>query len=320
MRKVLGLISLALAGLLLMLSVLALTWIPGQVKKTPLGIDTKTYLTGEASALPTGGSSPVQYFSHSVADPENSTGEVIAFSTFTCLTKVEGPNPPDCVDDNDEDKRLVNAGTDKFATDRETALALEEGYQEYVGEDAERHTGLVNKFPFDVEQKTYPFWDGVLGRAVDAEFQGEEELDGLNTYVFRVESTDEPAEIATDIEGTYSSTKDIWVDPTTGSMIKQHEKQERKLEDGQSVLALDIAFTDETVAANVADAKDNASSLALIERLPLLSAIAGLIFLAVGALLLLSGRSGSDRRPSEARHGSVREQGITEVFDDPQRR
>ncbi len=320
MRKVFGLISLALAGLLLMLSVLAMSWIPGQVKKTPLGIDTKTYLTGEASALPAGGSSPVQYFSHTVADPEKSTDEVVAFSTFTCLTKVEGANPPDCVDDKDPKKRLVNAGTDRFATDRKSALALEEGYEEYVGEDAEPHTGLVNKFPFDVEKKTYPFWDGVLGRAVDAEFQGEEQLDGLDTYVFRVASTDEPAEIAKDIDGIYSSTKDVWVDPVTGSMIKQHERQERKLENGQTVLALDIAFTDETVAANVADTKESVDSLSMIDKLPPIAAVLGLLFGLLGLFLLLGRRGDQPARGDDWPRDDNGDLGVFDSADEPTRR
>jgi len=67
------------------------------------------------------------------------------------------------------------------------------------GVGAEPHEGLVNKFPFEVEQKTYPFWDGVVGRAVDATFQGEEEVDGLPTYKFQGTPADAPAELS-DIE------------------------------------------------------------------------------------------------------------------------
>ena len=62
----------------------------------------------------------------------------------------------------------MTAGTDRFATDRVTAVAVND--EKYVGVGAEPHEGLVNKFPFDVEQKTYPIWDGLLGRAVEATF------------------------------------------------------------------------------------------------------------------------------------------------------
>ena len=134
--------------------------------------------------MPTGAGAPIKALSHTVADGAASTDEVVVFDTFSCLITDPDGTAPDCVDDTDPDKRLVTAGTDLFATDRVTALAVND--EKYVGVGAEPHEGLVNKFPFEVEQKTYPFWDGVVGRAVDATFQGEEEIDGLPTYKFQV--------------------------------------------------------------------------------------------------------------------------------------
>src|SRR5690606_19191398 len=152
-----------------------------------------------------------------------------------------------------------------------------------------RHEGLINKWPFDVQQETYPYWDGLLGRAIDAVFDGEEEIDGLNTYRIVTDVQDEPAEIAAGIEGTYSSAKTLWIDPVTGSIIKQEEQQVRQTEDGTTVLDLDFGFTDETVAANVESAKDSGSQIVLLSRAPWLLGLLGLLALGIGAFLVFAG-------------------------------
>ena len=41
------------------------------------------------------------------------------------------------------------------------------------------HEGLVNKFPFDVEKKDYPYWDGLLGRPVEMVYDDTETILGL---------------------------------------------------------------------------------------------------------------------------------------------
>lgn len=309
MRRILGLVLMGLAGFLLTTALLALVYVPGQVKKTPLDTDSYTRLAGEASALPSGEGAPVKALSHTVADGAKSDGDVVVFDTFTCLITNPDGTSPDCVDDTDPDKRLVIASTDRFATDRRTGLAVND--EKYIG-DAKPHEGLVNKFPFDVEKKTYPFWDGLLGRAVEANFEGEEKVNGWNTYKFVIDVVDEPAEISRGIQGTYSTLKTMWVDPRTGAIQKQTEQQERVLESGTTVLDLDFGFTDETVANNIKDAKANDSKLGLVGRLPLIAGLLGLVAGVVGSLLwrggrgadgssdLGSGRDGNGGEPSYA--------------------
>ncbi|WP_084108021.1 DUF3068 domain-containing protein [Knoellia aerolata] len=282
MRRIIGLVLMGLGGFLITTALLALIYIPGAVKKTPLDTDTYTRLTGNASALPSGGGSPVKALSHTVADGQKSDGDVVVFDTFTCLIKDPNGDSPDCVDDTDPDRRLVTATTDRFATDRRTGLSVND--EKYIG-DAQPHEGLVNKFPFDVEKKTYPFWDGILDRAVDATFEGEEKVDGWDTYKFVIDVNDEPAEISNGIQGTYSDLKTMFVDPRTGSILKQTEQQERVLENGTTVLDLDFGFTDETVKGNIDTAKDNDSRLGLIGRLPLIAGLLGLLSLAAGFFL-----------------------------------
>ncbi|MFC7488913.1 DUF3068 domain-containing protein [Knoellia sp. CPCC 206453] len=287
MRRIIGLVLMGLAGFLVMTALLALFYIPGQVKKTPLDTDSNTRLSGQAAVLPTGDGAPVKALSHTVADGAKSDGDVVVFDTFTCLIKDPNGDSPDCVDDSDPEKRLVTATTDRFATNRKTGMAVND--EKYIG-DATPHDGLVNKFPFGVEKKTYPFWDGLLGRAIDANFEGEEKVNGWNTFKFVTEVSDEPAEIANNIQGTYSSTKTMYIDPRTGAIQKQTEQQVRKLDNGTTVLDLDFGFTDETVAANIKDAKANDSKLGLVGKLPLIAGLLGLLSAAAGFFLWNSAR------------------------------
>src|SRR3546814_18908085 len=62
-------------------------------------------------------------------------------------------------------------------------------------DDAEPHEGLINKWPFDAEKKTYPYWDGLVGGTVDAVFDRTETIEGMDTYVYRVEIADAEIEI-----------------------------------------------------------------------------------------------------------------------------
>lgn len=291
MRRIIGLVLMGLAGFLITTALLALIYIPGAVKKTPLDTDSYTRLTGNATALPSGDGAPVKALSHTVADGEKSDGDVVVFDSFTCLITNEDGDSPDCVDDTDPEKRLVTATTDRFATDRRTGVSVND--EKYIG-DAQPHEGLVNKFPFDVEKKTYPFWDGLLDRAVDANFEGEEKVDDWDTYKFVIDVTDEPAEISNGIQGSYSSLKTMFVDPRTGSILKQTEQQKRVLESGTTVLDLDFGFTDETVKANIDTAKDNDSRLGLIGTVPLIAGLLGLLALAAGFFLWNGARRNGD--------------------------
>ncbi len=299
-RRALSMVLLFLGALLLVSGLLARFWAPGEVKRTPLDVSTVMRLTGEAhlfdgTALV---STPVRASSVTHADSSRSDDDIVVFQNSSCLVKDPDGNAPDCVSADDPQERLVSASTSHFATDRRTAEAVNDA--SYLPADAKAHEGLVNKFPFDVEQKDYAFWDGLTSRAVPAVFSGEEDLDGVPVYRFVVNVVDGDITIG-DEPGKYTSEKTMWVDARTGSILKQTEHQIRKMAaSGQTVLDLDFGFTPETVANNVADAKDNASRLTLLtETVPLVGIIGGLVLLAAGLLV----------RPREAAARSRAERG-----------
>ncbi|HQY95680.1 MAG TPA: DUF3068 domain-containing protein [Phycicoccus sp.] len=283
MRRIVGLVLLGLASFLLVTAAMAQFYAPGKLKVTPLNVDSVTSLDGTATYLGKG-PGDVQATSRTVAMGAESDSDVIVFTNTTCVVWDQG-DVPSCVEASDD--RLVTASSDSFATDRKTGLAVND--PKYVNDGVTRE-GLVNKWPFDVEQRTYPYWDGVLDQAVDATFAGEEELEGLNTYKFHVDVPATTAEIAKGVKGTYSTDKMIWVDPTTGSILKQTEHQKRALPDGSTVADLKLAFTPEQVSQSVSDAKSNGSRLSLIGNAPWLLGLLGLLALVGGAIALLGAR------------------------------
>ena len=46
------------------------------------------------------------------------------------------------------------------------------------------HDGLAYRFPFDTEKRTYPVFDPIAQKAFDANYDGEEDVNGLTTYRF----------------------------------------------------------------------------------------------------------------------------------------
>ena len=134
----------------------------------------------------------------------------------------------------------------------------------------------------------------MLGQAVDAEYDGTEEIDGLETYRYHVLIEDEPAEVVTDVDGVYSQDKYIWIDPVTGAIINQTQHEVRELTDGSTLLDMQLDFTEDQVSSNAADAKDNGSLLGLLtETVPLVGIIGGVLALLIGGFLVFAGRKSS---------------------------
>ena len=75
---------------------------------------------------------------------------------------------------------------------------------------------------------------------MDAVYDRTEEVKGVETYVYRVEIVDAPIEIAEGVPGTYTDTKEIFVEPVTGAILNQTDDQQRYLEDGTQVLDLQL--------------------------------------------------------------------------------
>tara|TARA_Y100000815_G_scaffold270177_1_gene294385 strand:+ start:288 stop:1205 length:918 start_codon:yes stop_codon:yes gene_type:complete len=284
-RSWIGRVVFGLGGFLVVAGLLGLVWAPGVVEKTPVDVKTITYLDGEAGKLDASTGelvrNPIFAISDTRTDSDVSTDDVVAWVSTSCVM-IDRGGERECVDGSAD---MITASVDVFATDRVTGEAVNEGVD--LPADATPHEGLVNKWPFNAEQTTYPYWDGTLGRTVDAVYDRTEDVGGLETYVYKVSVVEAPAEVAAGTQGTYSTAKEIFVEPKTGSIVNQTEDQQRWLADGTPALDLQLAFTDEQVETSVADTQDNLSLLTLIEVvLPIVGLVGGPLLLVVGFLMM----------------------------------
>ncbi|MET9064347.1 DUF3068 domain-containing protein [Streptosporangium sandarakinum] len=171
--------------------------------------------------------------------------------------------------------------------------------------------GQVYLFPFDVQKKTYRVFNATAGKAFDARFTGEENVNGVRAYRFeqdvpktKTETRTVPASImgVTDTTGDiqvdryYSGRNTFWVEPTTGSPVKQEQERHEVLttQDGaHSITAFDATarMTPKTVDALVKKALDGRSQITLLKvTIPLVVLIVGVVMLAAGILMVVAGR------------------------------
>ena len=154
--RVLARMLLGLGVFLLVAGILAIAWAPGVVKKTPLDVDTTTVYTGQAAKIdPLTGAfdkKHVYAIRRTKADSRALSDDHIILEEQACaglrhrrcqgVRQRQRPRP-----DHRQPSTI-------FAPDRVTAEAVED---KNLPADASHPEGLVNKFPFDVEKKTYPF-------------------------------------------------------------------------------------------------------------------------------------------------------------------
>ena len=293
MRKLAAPLFIGLGAFLLVVAVVAQAWAADRLQRTPLDTDSTTLLSGEAQVggpdQPTG---PVRAWSINRADSEASDDDVVVWSTSLCVVRdIDGIDG--CVDVEDPQERLISATAEAFATDRRTGVTVENG--DYLPAETPQQEGLQNKWPFGAEKKTYPVWDDMVRGAVDATFEGTEDFDGLETYHYRAEASATGVEVTSGLQGSYEATTDYYIEPRTGTIIKQVVHQERAADGVGPILVMDLAFTDEQVQKNVDETKANVSRLGLItDTVPMVGYVVGGVALAVGVLLILRRRGSTD--------------------------
>lgn len=290
MRRGVGMFLVFVGAFLLVTAILAQAYAAPRLLRTPLDVDTVTDLAGTAELGGPDGveTFPVKVYSTTKADSEMSDDDVVVFRSSSCVVRDED-EVDGCVSNDDPQERLLTASVDEFATDRFSGEAINDA--KYLSSSAEPHTGLVNKWPFKAEKTNYPYWSGTAGESVEAVYQGTDEIEGLEVYLYEVTIQDAPIDVADGVPGLYNDTINISVEPLTGAILNQSSSQTRTTTAGDLVLGLDAAFTDEQVKTSAADAESNVSGLVLITKtVPIIGYVGGLLFLAVGLLLVQRGQ------------------------------
>lgn len=284
--RVLRILLPGLGVFLLILAAVGAFYLPGKLKVTPTDTDTVTRLSGHAQAARADG---VKEYDVSVSNqtlgvPQKSDDTNVVWATFSCVVET-APGVPNCPSPYSSQWTLLNASEDHFVTDRRTGMGVQNPPAKY-GDNLTSTEGLVNKWPFGAEKKTYPYWDGALGKAVDAVFDHTTTLNGLDCYVYHISVPTTPVEIASGVQGTYANETDITIDPVTGAIVNQQSKQTRLLANGSPAFIIDMAFTPEQIKKDTDSAKSNGLMLSLATKIgPIIAAILGLIALIFGIRL-----------------------------------
>ena len=259
--------------------------------RTPLDVDEIIHVDGTAQVPNAKGKieeTPVLAWSVYHVDTTLSDSKVVSFQNSQCLVKDIG-NPTGCVPSDDPQDRLLSATTDDYATDRRTAESVND--PKYLPAGAIPHSGVVNKWPFLAEKKTYTYWDDSLQKGVEATYAGTDKLDGHEVYVYDVQVPKTKMDVAEGIKGYYTDDKQLYVDQLTGSVVNQVEHQVRTDLEGNPVIDLHIAFTDDQVQTLVDEAKDNGKQLKLIRTwVPLVGYPLGVPLFLIGLFLTIRNR------------------------------
>ncbi len=208
----------------------------------------------------------------------------------------------------DSDGNVLSRSIDRAAFDAFTAEAVNCCGEYTETEEGERteveHEGLVFKFPFQTEKKSYDFWDSTLGKTIPIEYVGEEDVDGISTYKF--EQTIEPTVTDTlevpasvlgedgegnlEAERTYSNHRTMWVEPITGAVLNREDQQLSTLRyDGTDRVTLteaDVSYTQDSIEETADTVRTKAVLLNVLNPIiPIVGLILGLICIGLGIFL-----------------------------------
>ncbi|WP_028479550.1 DUF3068 domain-containing protein [Nocardia sp. CNY236] len=240
--------------------------------------------------------------------------------------------------DKQLDTGLLSAAIDRVTISRTTgmpvdtepngSIALTVNSQGQTIAEPVQHTGLQYRFPIGTEKKTYPYFDFNVRKTFDIEFLEETEINNLTVYHFRMsvpptslwDVVQSPRNRVTlpaakwGLEGDapvtmiryYTNTRDLFVEPQTGALIKGSEKPHlyySRTADEVEVTALKshLVMDDKTVESQMSTAKKYVDQLSLYGRiLPIVAGILGAIAVIAGVLL---GIRGGGPGPMPARPG-----------------
>ena len=330
---------MGLGAALLIAALLLSTYTKGKIAKIPLDLDTTLVADGTGTAFDPGVAQhrpkfvinrnvPVaQQEQISVEAPSNA--DVVTLQVGSTLRRT----------DKQQDSGLLLALVDTVTLNRKTAIAVSSESNpggavqkpRAIDDDlpptniALPHDGLAYRFPFDTEKRTYPVFDPIAQKAYDANYDGEEDVNGLTTFRFSqnvgydadgklvepvkyssLYDDDADAEVTAraalwGLPGNpdepitmtryYAAQRTFWVDPVSGTIVKKkehgyHYYAREPLKPEVTFVDFTVTSTEETVESQVASARDERDRLALWGRiLPITFTAIGLVALVGGALL-----------------------------------
>jgi hypothetical protein len=301
MRRTVAVVLVAFGVFFLAFAPMMRTWLSSSLMKTPLDYYSETVLEADGATyfniedVELVEDATLEARSTIRADVASSTDETVVWDQFTWVRDAETDFG-------------ITSSSRRAGHDRVTGEVVD-CCDSMVNDESVAQSGQAWKFPFFTEQRDYDFYETTAREVVPMEFQGVEEVGGVEAYRFVQEVEDEvigertlPRSVAGmegegDVTGdeVFSITRTYWIEPVTGSPLKIGEDQNRVVVvDGEEVLTLfDAALVsnDESVQNAVANSEQGRTVLPLLQTtLPVVCLVAGVGFIGVAVVLFVTGR------------------------------
>ncbi len=310
MRRTASPLSLILLGtgvFLLVLAPLLVSYVSPRAKKNPIDISTTTVFTGTGSyfdtkSLELARDKPLTITRQVRGDVADSVRSGRA--VWDVSTSIDTEETLPAADTTDS----LQWTLERWVTDRRTNEPVHCCKEQPVF-DGEAYL----KFPFDVEKRTYRWWDGTLGSTVSLRFSGTKKIQGYEGYRFT--GTVAPAKTGTRMvpgrlvglpergqvlaEEWYANHGvELVVDRRTGRIVNAAIGPRKTLRapggKKDALVLLDsrrMEFTPATQRAQVAQAGTDSEKLRLVgETLPVGGGAAGIALAGSGLFLVVRGR------------------------------
>lgn len=262
MRRTLSPVLIGLGVFLIVLAVLMPAYAYSALARVPTNYDSTTYLSGKGVTVfntdpkvlaPQ--TTDLNVTSHSVATAvdKGAPKDTVVWGTAQSVVKGDG-----VVFQRSVERAAFNAKTGAAVNCCGNFVESDEGQQTPV-----TRTGQVYKFPFGTEKKTYNFWDGTVGQAVEAKYVGTSKINGKSLYTFSqtIPSTEvgqvvvpgtvfNAAEPSARAAMMYAMKRTFYVEPNTGMVIKRVDDRNQVLSyGGQQIPAFvgKLTYTDKSV-------------------------------------------------------------------------
>ncbi|WP_236980191.1 MULTISPECIES: DUF3068 domain-containing protein [Mycobacterium] len=330
--------AIGLGAALLTAALLLSAYTSSRIEKIPLNIDATLISEGNGTALDAASLSGdhvvvnqnvplVSQQQVSVELPSNA--QVVTLQVGSSVRR----------SDKQKDSGLLLAIVDTVTLNRKTAMAVSDDSHpggsvqkpRGIGDESPptstplTHRGLSYRFPIHTERKSYPYFDAIAQKTFDAEYEGEEDVNGLTAYRFTqtvgvnsegnpvapipypsLYSGEEDRKITTSAQmwgvpgepgeqitmtRYYTAKRTFWVDPVSGTIVKQtdqahHYYARDALKPEVTLADYKVTSTPDTVESQVNAARDERDRMALWSRvLPITLTAIGLIALIGGGVL-----------------------------------
>lgn len=301
MRRTVAVVLVAFGVFFLAVAPMMRTWLSSSLMKTPLDYYSETVLKADGATyfniedVELVEDAALEARSTIRADVASSTDETVVWDQFTWVRDAETDFG-------------ITSSSRRAGHDRVTGEVVD-CCDAMVNDESVAQSGQAWKFPFFTEQRDYDFYETTAREVVPMEFQGTEEVGGVETYKFVQEVEDEvigertlPRSVAGmegggDVTGdeVFSITRTYWIEPVTGSPLKIGEDQNRVVVvDGEEVLTLfdaELVSDDESVQNAAAKSEQGRTVLPLLQTtLPVVCLVAGVGFIGVAVVLFVTGR------------------------------